>query len=418
MMQDLAYLRSDLFGFGWIFAIWLAGSLGLMAWALVRHGAREAIGYLPVLALIGAVIIWVLPALAGEQGLPIRGYGAMLVLGIVAGVWLGTWLGSRFGIDPEVILGMSFWVILSGIAGARAFYVLQYWHDFQAPTLGATLRNVANVTEGGLVVYGGAIGGFAAMAVYLLIHRLPALAIADVCAPAIGLGLFFGRIGCFLNGCCYGGVCELPWAVQFPVGSPPYRHQLERGEVGIHGLQFEGGLDDSAKIARVAPGSPVEAAGARAGERVIAVNGVDVANVGQAIAELLRLKPSDVAAITVAGQFEPKTWTIPDSVQRSLPIHPTQLYSALDGLVICVFLLAYFPYRRRDGEAMAWLLTIYPITRFLIEMLRDDELGIGGTGLTISQNVSLVCLGLAGLMWLYLSSRPRGSMLPQAVPAK
>jgi phosphatidylglycerol:prolipoprotein diacylglycerol transferase len=125
MMRDLFHLRGDMFGFGWLFWVWLAASLGLIAWAWVRNGAREALGYIPVLAIAGAAIVWVLPNLAGEQGLPIRGYGAMLVLGIVSGVWLASSLGRRMGVDSEIILGMAFWVFLCGIAGARLFYVAE-----------------------------------------------------------------------------------------------------------------------------------------------------------------------------------------------------------------------------------------------------------------------------------------------------
>lgn len=415
MMRDLVYLPSELFGFGWIFAIWLAGSLGLLAWATLRHGWREALGYLPLLAIAGAVIVWVLPALAGDRGLPIRGYGAMLVVGIVSAVWLAMTLARRVGIDPEIVLGMSFWVILSGIAGARVFYVVEYWDEFRGGTWGEMIKDLINVTEGGLVVYGAAIGGFAAMAVYLMLHRLPALAVADICAPAIGLGLFFGRIGCFLNGCCYGGVCDLPWAVQFPQDSPPYWHQLHRGQIGIHGLYFEGRLDDSARIAAVQTGSPAEASGLRPGDRVIGINGVAVESVRQADAELLRLRPGEQVSVTIAGRPDPRIWTLPEVPLRSLPIHPTQLYSALDGLILCLFLLAYYPYRRRDGEVIALLLTIYPITRFLIEMIRDDEPGVAGTGLTISQNISLLCLGVAGMLWLYVVLRPRGTAVAPSI---
>ena len=72
-------------------------------------------------------------------------------------------------------------------------------------------------------------------------------------------------------------------------------------------------------------------------------------------------------------------------------MHPTQLYSALDGLILLVLLSAYYPLRRRDGEVMGLLMVTYPITRFLIEHLRNDE-GVFFAGLTISQNISLALL--------------------------
>jgi phosphatidylglycerol:prolipoprotein diacylglycerol transferase len=91
----------------------------------------------------------------------------------------------------------------------------------------------------------------------------------------------------------------------------------------------------------------------------------------------------------------------------SLPVHPTQLYSALDGLVLLALLSAYFPLRRRDGEVMALMMVTYPVTRFLIEYLRNDE-GAFVAGMTISQTISvaLLCGGLA--FWYRLGLLPRG----------
>ncbi len=141
-------------------------------------------------------------------------------------------------------------------------------------------------------------------------------------------------------------------------------------------------------------------------ENVERINGRAVQTLGgaeQLLAEAfeqgnrLELKP--------AGR-EPLTLPALEPPARSLPIHPTQLYSAINALLLCLVLLAWEPFSRRDGELMALLLTIYPVTRFLIEMVRDDEPTIWITGLTISQNLSLLVLcGAAGLWW-YLLRRP------------
>ena len=82
--------------------------------------------------------------------------------------------------------------------------------------------------------------------------------------------------------------------------------------------------------------------------------------------------------------------------ERSLPVHPTQIYSVIDGLVLCLLLLAYGRFRRRDGEVSALMMTIYPMSRFFIETLRSDEAPVFGTGMSISQNVSLLLLVCAG----------------------
>jgi phosphatidylglycerol:prolipoprotein diacylglycerol transferase len=98
-------------------------------------------------------------------------------------------------------------------------------------------------------------------------------------------------------------------------------------------------------------------------------------------------------------------WIAP-SAARTLAVHPTQLYAALDGLLLLGLLTWYFPRRRRDGEVMALLMIVYPILRFLNESLRDDELPVIA-GLTVAQAIS-VLLFVAGLItWFGLARLPR-----------
>ena len=89
-------------------------------------------------------------------------------------------------------------------------------------------------------------------------------------------------------------------------------------------------------------------------------------------------------------------------------LHPTQLYSTIDGLILLLLLSAYYPLRRRDGEVMGLLMITYPITRFLIEHLRNDE-GVFFAGLTISQNISLALLAGGLLFWFRLWRSPAGA---------
>ncbi|AGA29465.1 prolipoprotein diacylglyceryl transferase [Singulisphaera acidiphila] len=96
----------------------------------------------------------------------------------------------------------------------------------------------------------------------------------------------------------------------------------------------------------------------------------------------------------------------------SLPVHPTQIYSSLDGLILLLLLTAYYPLRRRDGEVMALLMVTYPISRFLIEYLRNDE-GAIFAGLTISQNISVLLFAWGLLYWNYLRRLPEGRYADQ-----
>jgi phosphatidylglycerol:prolipoprotein diacylglycerol transferase len=103
-----------------------------------------------------------------------------------------------------------------------------------------------------------------------------------------------------------------------------------------------------------------------------------------------------------------KGFLLPDTL-GSMALHPTQIYSSFNAIVLAALAVTYFRYRARNGEVLALGMLTYPITRFSIEYLRGDEMGKFGTGLTISQLVSLgiFCAGLAFVFWL--SRRPRQS---------
>ena len=144
-------------------------------------------------------------------GVKVFGYGAMLVLAFISSTWLACWRARRERLDPEVIGDMSFWVFLFGLVGARLFYCIEYWgEDIKS------LWDVVQYWKGGVVYYGGIVGGVAAFFFYWRLRPFPLRPYMDVLAPSIAVGTLFGRLGCFLNGCCFGDVCRLPWAVSFP----------------------------------------------------------------------------------------------------------------------------------------------------------------------------------------------------------
>ena len=221
-----------LFGFGLLLAAWAAcaavavwRSLGRRGW----RGTAQALG-LP-LAVTGALVAFVLPALDDGRGIPVRGYGVMLLVAAAAGTWLSIRRGRAFGFDADTIVALGTEVFLWGIVGARLFYVIEYREQFFPPgrSLVAALPDVLNLAAGGLVVFGAL--PTAALAAWRFAARrgLPLADLADCVAPGLLVGLAIGRIGCFLNGCCYGGPCDLPWAVRFPPQSPPWLDQAARG---------------------------------------------------------------------------------------------------------------------------------------------------------------------------------------------
>lgn len=255
-------------------------------------------------------------------GIKVFGYGVMLFLAFLGSMNLAGRCARRHGLDPDLIYDMALTVFLGGLVGARIFYVVQYWG-----TRIHSVTDIFRIWEGGIVLYGSIIGGTVAFFAYRALRPFPLRPTLDALAPALALGIAIGRFGCFLNGCCYGDVCNLPWAVSFPEPSPPWAAHRE-----AHLIAYD--------------------------------------------------------------------------AHRSLPVHPTQLYSVADGLVLTGLLLAYYPLRRRDGEVTALLMVTYPITRILIEYLRSDESAFFA-GMTISQNVSLGLLAGGLLFWAWLAGQPR-----------
>ncbi|HUY35882.1 MAG TPA: prolipoprotein diacylglyceryl transferase family protein [Pirellulales bacterium] len=421
----LKFREAPLFGFGWLLAAWAVFSAVLLIVLARRRGFdAEVRGYLPLMAMIGLVIWLVLPNLCDDEGLPIRGYGVMLLAGVTSGVGLAAHRARRMGLDPEMIFSLAFWVFIAGIVGARLFYIIEYWREFQKPTLGETLREMLTFTQGGLVVFGAAIGAGTALIAFTRRHRVPGLALADLIAPSVMLGLALGRIGCFCNGCCWGGRCELPWAVEFPFRSPPHVREVKDAEIYLHGLKFE--RHDESKqpgkpiIKAVEPGSAAEQAGLRVGDRIVQIDGTglkeprEIETVEDAEHALLMIEGAGRRIeIFTADPPLRRVMTLRGTPEHSLAIHPAQIYAAIDAGLLCLFLLAYYPYRRHDGEVFALMVTIHPISRYVQEVIRIDESGVFGTGLSISQNISLLMLLGAGWLWYYLSKRPSGPVWPR-----
>lgn len=426
MLRTLFYIPAEIagvpmFGFGLLLVVWAVASLLLLGWLLRRQGLNaDTLGYVPLLLLVGAAIYWVLPALSEAEGLPVRSYGTMLLIAVVSGTALAVYRAGRVGVSSDAIFALAFWGFLGGIAGARLFYVIEYWPTFQRPTLIGTVLAAINIAEGGLVVYGSLLGGLVGLLYSIVRQRLPVLAALDLIAPCMVLGLAIGRFGCLLNGCCYGHVTECPWGIAFPWQSPAHIHQVEHGQTFLHGLRFDGDRFDPAVIAEVDPHAPAAAAGLRAGQRIIQLGEVPISTVAQARYWLLQVdEPGIEVSVFTADVAEPYRWTVPDPLPRSRPVHPTQLYSSINALLLCLLLLSFEPYQRRDGQLFALLLTIYPVTRFLLEVIRTDESAIFGTGLSISQNVSLLILLGIVLFWSYVMMQPPGNaFVRRAAPGR
>jgi phosphatidylglycerol---prolipoprotein diacylglyceryl transferase len=145
--------------------------------------------------------------------IPLHWYGVMVALAFLAGLWTASRRAPRDGIDGEKIADLGPWLIVGGLLGARALYVVSYWQEQFA---GKPLWEIVMIHHGGLVYYGGLIGASVTCVLYCAFRGLKLWKVADILAPSIALGYVFGRMGCLLNGCCFGRACDLPWAIRFP----------------------------------------------------------------------------------------------------------------------------------------------------------------------------------------------------------
>ena len=150
------------------------------------------------------------PELFTIGSVTIHTYGVLVALGILAAVALAEYLHRLDGGQPGRIIDMSLVVVLAGLVGARLVFVVinvDYYAD--------NPLEILMLWKGGLVFYGGLIGGAAAFTAFLVASRMPLWSTLDAGAAALAIGHAMGRLGCFAAGCCYGRLSDVPWTVTF-----------------------------------------------------------------------------------------------------------------------------------------------------------------------------------------------------------
>ncbi len=142
--------------------------------------------------------------------LTIYSYGVMVALGFALATACVYHRAPQFNIDKNKMVDIMILVLVSGIAGARVFYILQNIGYYRANPY-----EIINLSKGGLVWYGGFLAGLGGLIVYVKMNRMSFWAVVDLIVPYVALAQAFGRLGCFLNGCCYG--TEVPASFIFAV---------------------------------------------------------------------------------------------------------------------------------------------------------------------------------------------------------
>jgi len=159
------------------------------------------------------------PVLIALGPLEIKSYGLMLAIAFVSGYLVALKRAQTRGIDQTALLDLSFYILLSAIAGSRAFYVLTHLPEFSTRPLA-----VFYIWEGGLSMMGGVLLALAVSWLFLKLRNIAFYDMADLLAPSIALGVGITRIGCFLYGCCYGLPTEACLGVHFPSESAAGSH--------------------------------------------------------------------------------------------------------------------------------------------------------------------------------------------------
>jgi len=150
--------------------------------------------------------------------LEIHSYGLMLAISFLLGILLAMYRAKRQNIEPDRIMDISVVIVISAILGSRFLYVIFHLEEFRGHWLDMInpFQSSGQIGIAGLTMLGGLLAALLFSLLYMKWKKLPILKITDILAPSMGLGIFLTRIGCFLNGCCYGTPTQSACGIIFP----------------------------------------------------------------------------------------------------------------------------------------------------------------------------------------------------------
>jgi phosphatidylglycerol:prolipoprotein diacylglycerol transferase len=226
---------NSLFGSAWVFLLLAAGwTIYLVA---IGKSSRQN-WIMPAAACLGGALVltftgWLLKAVqpAVVHIVPMHGYGFMIVVGFLTGLWWAQRLAKSIGLDPEIVSDAGIWLLATAVIGGRLEFLRQY-HEVvfrNAKGPGDILLRAVNLQGGGLVLVGALVGGTLGVIIFALRRKLSPWMLLDVVMPSAFIGIGFGRLGCLLNGCCFGDPCTLPWGIEFAKGTVPFKEIMNRG---------------------------------------------------------------------------------------------------------------------------------------------------------------------------------------------
>lgn len=276
-------------------------------------------------------------------GVPVYSYGVMLGTSLILAWYFIMWMGvKKEGLDRELMANAFIVVSISSIAAARLLFILTNLDDFD--TIGAWFQ----LRQGGLVAYGGFLGGFVSLWSFMRWKKVPMLALADIVIPTLGSGLLFTRLGCWLYGCDFGR----------PLGdnAPGWLKSLGTFP------KWSFASDASFACDQAVHGSP-------------------------------------------AWAHHVSSYGLPVDAAASMPVHPTQLYESFVGLLLFGISVAILHKRRFRGQVITITAALYAVWRFTIEYVRDDPERGAAFGFSTSQLISLAMIPACGFAYIHLRKR-------------
>lgn len=276
-------------------------------------------------------VLFEIPTPWGDQY--VYSYGVMLTVSLLTGLFIVMRLGvNKENFDRETLANCFLITAVSAIVGARVLYIVTNLDSFDSALGWFDLRS------GGLVAYGGFLGGAVGAALYLRVKKRPFLAFADVAAPALALGLSCTRVGCYLYGCDFG--------VRLSEAAPRWVKALGTFP---RWTQF--------------------------GDR-------------------LHGSPAFIHHVNLY-------YLAPDAA-HAYPVHPTQLYEVAAGLLLFVSTLVVWRWRTFRGQVIFILAMGYGMWRFILEYFRDDPERGSAFGFSTSQLISMLLVPVCVLAYVNL----------------
>lgn len=289
-------------------------------------------------------------------GFRIALYGVVVGLAMLIGYLVAEWTAKRTGQDAEKYLDFTIIAIIVSVICARVYYVVFNWSAFSENPL-----SVFNLRTGGLAIYGGVIGGVTTAILFAKIKKLHVGQFLDTAIVGLLTGQIIGRWGNFFNREAFGTYTNSLFAMQVDVRDAAYCFNPASGTDYVKNL---------------------------------------FAGKEQAFENVMKIREN--AVVTEAATY--------------VQVHPTFLYESLWNLALLIILLIYTKRKKFHGEIFFLYLIGYGIGRFWIEGLRTDQLFLFGTGIPVSQALSVVlaALGLALYIVFFVKEKKKKSQTETA----